>query len=336
MIIDLSMPIDEKTPTWPADPKQEIRQLATVEKEGYNEKRLTINSHFSTHIDASLHMKIPVVVTFHDMCYVCHRMGGIYEKNRPKKYKWRHRCFHKSCSGFREEYKDIPRNVWRILKLILHRKIIKNKKLTFVTPSKFIADVIEDSLKIKVKVMKWGTDVPKKEIKYEKNIIFVGEINKEKGLYTIANALNKVKKYNVFVLGRGYLKKTLETRYKNLQFLGFQKPDKYYRKASIFVMPAVWQEPGGLSITEAMSYGLCTIGSNIGGIPEQVKHMKTGLLFEPGNENDFEEKLNYLLDNPDEIKRMGRNAREIVKRTCSSEHLAKRYEKVYLKAIKNN
>ena len=56
MIVDLTLPIDERTPTFPGDPKQEIVQVATIEKNGWNEKRLTINSHFSTHIDAPFHM----------------------------------------------------------------------------------------------------------------------------------------------------------------------------------------------------------------------------------------------------------------------------------------
>ena len=55
-IFDLSMPIDEKTPTYPGDPKQEIKQIATIRDQGWNEMRLTINSHFSTHIDAPFHM----------------------------------------------------------------------------------------------------------------------------------------------------------------------------------------------------------------------------------------------------------------------------------------
>lgn len=56
MIIDLTMMIDETTPVYPGDPKQEIRQIATIEKDGWNEKRLAFNSHFSTHIDAPAHM----------------------------------------------------------------------------------------------------------------------------------------------------------------------------------------------------------------------------------------------------------------------------------------
>jgi len=55
-ILDLSMPIDEKTPTFPGDPKQEIEQIETIKENGVNKKRLTISSHFSTHIDAPFHM----------------------------------------------------------------------------------------------------------------------------------------------------------------------------------------------------------------------------------------------------------------------------------------
>jgi kynurenine formamidase len=55
-VIDLTMPIDEKTPVFPGDLKQEIRQVATIGNNGWNEKRIAFNSHFSTHIDAPFHM----------------------------------------------------------------------------------------------------------------------------------------------------------------------------------------------------------------------------------------------------------------------------------------
>jgi kynurenine formamidase len=55
-ILDLTMPLDERTPVFPGDPKQEIVQIATIAQNGWNEKRLTFNTHFSTHIDAPYHM----------------------------------------------------------------------------------------------------------------------------------------------------------------------------------------------------------------------------------------------------------------------------------------
>ena len=53
---DLTMEINENTPVFPGDPEQEIKQFATIAKDGWNEKRLSFNSHFSTHIDAPYHM----------------------------------------------------------------------------------------------------------------------------------------------------------------------------------------------------------------------------------------------------------------------------------------
>ena len=54
-IIDLTMPIDERTPVFPGCAVQ-IDQFATIAENSWNEKRLTFNSHFSTHIDAPFHM----------------------------------------------------------------------------------------------------------------------------------------------------------------------------------------------------------------------------------------------------------------------------------------
>ena len=53
--IDLTMPINERTPVFPGDPPHKIVQLTTVKDEGWNKKGLTITSHFSTHIDAPSH-----------------------------------------------------------------------------------------------------------------------------------------------------------------------------------------------------------------------------------------------------------------------------------------
>lgn len=55
-VFDLTMPIDERTPVFPGDRPHEIRQAATVAKNGWNEKWLSFNSHFGTHIDAPAHM----------------------------------------------------------------------------------------------------------------------------------------------------------------------------------------------------------------------------------------------------------------------------------------
>lgn len=55
-MIDLTMQIDGRTPSFPGSPKQEIVQISTIKEKGWNEKKLSFSSHFSTHIDAPFHM----------------------------------------------------------------------------------------------------------------------------------------------------------------------------------------------------------------------------------------------------------------------------------------
>ena len=55
-IIDLSVPLNEKTPAYPGDPQIEIEQIAVVEKNGWSEKRIHCNTHCGTHLDAPSHM----------------------------------------------------------------------------------------------------------------------------------------------------------------------------------------------------------------------------------------------------------------------------------------
>ncbi len=56
MYIDLTLEVGSRIPPFPEDPKMESRYLFTIKKHGVNEKRVSFNSHFSTHIDAPFHM----------------------------------------------------------------------------------------------------------------------------------------------------------------------------------------------------------------------------------------------------------------------------------------
>lgn len=56
MYIDLTLEVSEKIPPFPGDPKMETHDLFTLKKDSVNEKRVSFNSHFSTHIDAPFHM----------------------------------------------------------------------------------------------------------------------------------------------------------------------------------------------------------------------------------------------------------------------------------------
>lgn len=55
-IVDLSIPVDDTTPTFPGDPVPQLRPATTIESDGFNVLSLELGSHTGTHVDAPLHM----------------------------------------------------------------------------------------------------------------------------------------------------------------------------------------------------------------------------------------------------------------------------------------
>lgn len=55
-IIDLTHTFTNNMPVFPGDPKSILEQIAFIEKDTYNDHRLTTAMHVGTHLDAPLHM----------------------------------------------------------------------------------------------------------------------------------------------------------------------------------------------------------------------------------------------------------------------------------------
>ena len=54
-VIDLTLTISEKTPTFPGSPKPHFIEWETIPKDGYNLELLFLSTHTGTHIDAPFH-----------------------------------------------------------------------------------------------------------------------------------------------------------------------------------------------------------------------------------------------------------------------------------------
>jgi glycosyltransferase involved in cell wall biosynthesis len=88
-----------------------------------------------------------------------------------------------------------------------------------------------------------------------------------------------------------------------------QKPEEYYREASVFVFPSL-TEGFGRSTIEAMACGVPVITTvNSQGI---VEDGKTGYVLPIRDANAIKEKIEYLYQNPDVAKQMGKDARKAV------------------------
>jgi glycosyltransferase involved in cell wall biosynthesis len=63
------------------------------------------------------------------------------------------------------------------------------------------------------------------------------------------------------------------------------------------------------AVTESMALGCPILAARTGGIPEQIDHGVTGLLFAPGDVDDLAEKMARLLEDPALAARLGEQAR---------------------------
>jgi glycosyltransferase involved in cell wall biosynthesis len=95
-----------------------------------------------------------------------------------------------------------------------------------------------------------------------------------------------------------------------VRFSSFPPEDfSYLAAADIVVHPSVIPDPFPNAVREAMILGKPVIGSNDGGLPEMIRHGKTGFLFEPGNAPELAKYLRRLLDSPEERVEIGEAAR---------------------------
>lgn len=104
-------------------------------------------------------------------------------------------------------------------------------------------------------------------------------------------------------------------------------PD-WYAMSDLFVHPAIWDEPFGMTLTEAMGCGRPVVSTRAGGIPEIVVDGHTGLLVPPGDAPALAEAILALAADPARRAAMGARGRERLKQSLTWEHTAGSMEAV--------
>lgn len=87
-----------------------------------------------------------------------------------------------------------------------------------------------------------------------------------------------------------------------------------------------------MAVVEAMMAGRAVVAPGIGGIPEIVDDMVTGLLATPGDADDLAEKIGFLWERPGLCRQMGHAGREKALREYSPQRYYERLMAVYEKA----
>ncbi|NJN45893.1 MAG: glycogen synthase [Candidatus Competibacteraceae bacterium] len=190
-------------------------------------------------------------------------------------------------------------------------------------------------------------------------ILFVGRITRQKGIIHLVNAIKYVHPGIQIVLCAGTpdtieIGEEMKARVADAraakpndviwisQNLGKSDLVTLYTHAVLFVCPSVY-EPFGIINLEAMACETPVVAAAVGGIPEVVVPVETGLLvpLEAAGQGDFEPRdpglfsqdlatsINLLLDSPDTLQAMGRKARERVERHFSWTYIAQQTLEFY-------
>ncbi len=120
-------------------------------------------------------------------------------------------------------------------------------------------------------------------------IIYVGRLEKVKGVHKLVAALSQVKEnYRCLIIGDGSQKTVLENQVRELglqdkvSLLGRRSDvSAILHSADIFVHPAIWNEGFGISLVEAMASGLLCIAYKKGAMPEIIDNGVNGVIVEP-------------------------------------------------------
>jgi glycosyltransferase involved in cell wall biosynthesis len=105
------------------------------------------------------------------------------------------------------------------------------------------------------------------------------------------------------------------------------------RRAAFLVLPSICYENFPRTIVEAFACGLPVIASRIGSLAALVKEGETGLLFNPADPHDLICKVEWAQSHPQEMARMGRNARSQYEREFNAEVNFDRLMAIYQEAM---
>lgn len=176
-------------------------------------------------------------------------------------------------------------------------------------------------------------------------ILFLARLVPEKGCQYLLEAYSKIDTDVKLVLaGDGsytdaYCRELYEYKGNNIIFTGEVKGElleELYSNALCYVLPSEI-EGMPISLLEAMSYGICSVVSDI---EENLQVVNKdgedyGYTFKTQNSESLKEKLIYMLNNREEILMLGKKAQEYVLKNYDWERITGSLEDVYKSLVSN-
>ena len=154
------------------------------------------------------------------------------------------------------------------------------------------------------------------------NILFVGRLEKRKGLDYLLEAYKQIKpeflNSRLIIVGPGkrlrkkYERRVMQDRLKDVVVIGYaayRDLPRYYKTADIVCCPATGWESFGIVLLEAMAVSKPIVASNIEGYASVVTHGTEGLLVPPQDAEKLAQALISLMTDESLRQQMGAKGR---------------------------
>ena len=153
-------------------------------------------------------------------------------------------------------------------------------------------------------------------------LLQVGMLRGEKGHITALDAVYQLykmghKNIRFLIAGNGPMLDAINHRIEQYELQDIVRIQEFrhigsvLKKADLMLMPSLY-EPFGLAQIEALGLGIPVIASRVGGIPETITHLETGILVEPGNTARWIKWIDYALNNKEAMKKMALKGQQFV------------------------
>ena len=176
---------------------------------------------------------------------------------------------------------------------------------------------------------------------FNKKIVIgtIAELHKNKGLSYLIDAMSIISAEQpntiAVVIGDGEERQTLmkQIQDKNLQnsvFLSgyLDNAAEYLKAFSVFVLPSL-KEGLPYAILEAGCAALPVVATTVGGVPEIIEDMKSGILIQPKNYRELSHALSFMIEHPDDRKKYGAALKERVTSKFSLDKMIWMIESLY-------
>ena len=257
-------------------------------------------------------LKIKHIHTVHDVQLV--EPSGIIIKN--KENSWRYKCL------------LMQLNIW------LMKKMIGSPDLV-ISPSQFLLDFYKGKgyfgkSELKSLANPLTLNIQNNFVKEKHNgfnFLYLGQIEKHKGIFELLAAFSKIKNATLYVVGDGVSLPELKNRFVDLEnviFYGSKSREELvdiFAKMDVMIFPSLCYENYPAVIFESLFFEVPVLSVNHSSLPEFIKEGKNGWFFDIGKEDDLLEKIKYCIENKEEVdvisKKIGDNKKSFKENNLS-------------------